>query len=281
MRVLVTGARGMLARALLRELERRGHEVVGLGRDALDVTDADAVERAVREWVPDVVVQCAAYTRVDDAETDEAAAFAVNAEGTRNVARACRAVGARLVYPSTDYVFDGRASSPYRPDHPPAPLNAYGRSKLAGEEAAREAGDWVVARTSWLYGAGGRNFVSTILRRAMEGTPLRVVDDQRGTPTWTGALAVTLVGLLEADVPSGIYHTTGRGETTWYGFAREALRLAGIDADIVPVPTEAFPTPARRPRYSVLDCSSTEAVVGPLPDWRDALRAAIAEGGLV
>ena len=281
MRVLVTGARGMLARALLRELERRGHEVVGLGRDALDVTDADAVERAVREWAPDVVVQCAAYTRVDDAETDEAAAFAVNAEGTRNVARACRAVGTRLVYPSTDYVFDGRASSPYRPDHPTAPLNAYGRSKLAGEAAAREAGDWIVARTSWLYGAGGRNFVSTILRRAMEGTPLRVVDDQRGTPTWTGALAVTLVGLLEADVPSGIYHTTGRGETTWYGFAREALRLAGIDADIVPVPTEAFPTPARRPRYSVLDCSSTEAVVGPLPDWRDALRAAIAEGGLV
>jgi len=280
-RVLVTGARGMLARALLRELERRGHEVVGLGRDALDVTDADAVERAVREWAPEVVVQCAAYTRVDDAETDEATAFAVNAEGTRNVARACRVIGARLVYPSTDYVFDGRASSPYRPDHPPAPLNAYGRSKLAGEAAAREAGDWIIARTSWLYGAGGRNFVSTILRRAMEGTPLRVVDDQRGTPTWTGTLAVTLAGLLEADVPSGIYHTTGRGETTWYGFAREALRLAGIDADIVPVPTEAFPTPARRPRYSVLDCSSTEAVVGPLPDWREALRAAIAEGGLV
>lgn len=277
MRVLVTGARGMLARALLRELERRGHEVVGLGRDALDVTDADAVERAVREWAPDVVVQCAAYTRVDDAETDEATAFAVNAEGTRNVARACRVIGARLVYPSTDYVFDGRATSPYRPDHPPAPLNAYGRSKLAGEAAAREAGDWIIARTSWLYGAGGRNFVSTILRRAMEGTPLRVVDDQRGTPTWTGTLAVTLAGLLEADVPSGIYHTTGRGETTWYGFAREALRLAGIDADIVPVPTEAFPTPARRPRYSVLDCSSTEAVVGPLPDWREALAKALAE----
>jgi len=271
----------MLARALIPELERRGHEVIGLGRDALDVTDADAVERAVREWVPDVVVQCAAYTRVDDAETDEATAFAVNAEGTRNVARACRAVGARLVYPSTDYVFDGGASSPYRPDHPTAPLNAYGRSKLAGEAAAREAGDWIIARTSWLYGAGGRNFVSTILRRALEGTPLRVVDDQRGTPTWTGTLAVTLAGLLEADVPSGIYHTTGRGETTWYGFAREALRLAGIDADIVPVPTEAFPTPARRPRYSVLDCSSTEEVVGPLPHWHDALGAAIAEGGLV
>ena len=278
MRVLVTGARGMLARALIPELERRGHEVIGLGRDALDVTDADAVERAVREWVPDVVVQCAAYTRVDDAETDEATAFAVNAEGTRNVARACRAVGARLVYPSTDYVFDGRASSPYRPDHPPAPLNAYGRSKLAGEEAAREAGDWVVARTSWLYGAGGRNFVSTILRRAMEGVPLRVVDDQRGTPTWTGTLAVTLAGLLEADVPSGIYHTTGRGETTWYGFAREALRLAGIDADIVAIPTEAFPTPARRPQYSVLDCSRTEAIVGRLPDWREALAKAMAEG---
>jgi len=281
LRVFVTGANGMLARALIRELERRGHDAVAFGRDALDVTDAAAVERVVRESAPDVVVQCAAYTRVDDAENDEATAFAVNAEATRNVARACRAVGARLVYPSTDYVFDGRASAPYRPDHPTAPLNAYGRTKLAGEEAAREAGDWLVVRTSWLYGAGGRNFVSTILARAREGAPLRVVDDQRGTPTWTGTLAATLAGLLEADVPSGIYHTTGRGETTWYGFACEALRLAGIEAEIVPVATEAFPTPARRPRYSVLDCASTEAVVGPLPDWRDALRTALAEGGLI
>lgn len=281
MRVFVTGANGMLARALIRELERRGHDAVAFGRDALDVTDAAAVERVVRESAPDAVVQCAAYTRVDDAETDEATAYAVNAEGTRNVARACRAVGARLVYPSTDYVFDGRSSTPYRPDHAAAPLNAYGRSKLAGEEAAREAGDWIVARTSWLYGAGGRNFVSTILRRAKEGAPLRVVDDQRGTPTWTGTLAATLAGLLEADAPPGIYHATGRGETTWYAFAREALRLAGIEAEIVPVGTEAFPTPARRPRYSVLDCTSTEEVVGPLPDWRDALRTALAEGGLI
>lgn len=280
MRILVTGAHGMLARTLVRELEHRGHEVVGMGRDALDVTDAAAVERVVREWVPEAVIQCAAYTRVDDAEAEEATAHAVNADGTRNVARACRDVGARLVYPSTDYVFDGQATTPYRPDHPTAPLNAYGRSKLAGEEAAREAGDWIIARTSWLYGAGGRNFVSTILRRALDGAQLRVVDDQRGTPTWTGTLAATLAALLEAEVPPGVYHTTSRGETTWYDFACEALRLAGIDADVVPVPTDAFPTPARRPRYSVLDCSSTEAAVGPLPDWRDALGAALAEGGL-
>ncbi|HEX6938041.1 MAG TPA: dTDP-4-dehydrorhamnose reductase [Longimicrobiales bacterium] len=281
MRVLVTGAGGMLGRAVVRELERRGHDVEARERAALDVTDAAAVEAAVTAFAPDAVVQCAAYTRVDDAEAEEARAFAVNADGTRYVARACRAVGARLAYISTDYVFDGEASRPYRPDSPAAPLNAYGRSKLAGEAAAKEAGDWIIVRTSWLYGAGGRNFVSTILERARRGEPLRIVDDQRGTPTWTGSLAGVLVAMLERRVPGGIYHATGRGDTTWFGLACEALRAAGLDAEVTAVPSDAFPTAARRPRYSVLDCSTTEALVGPLPDWRTALAAALAEGGMI
>lgn len=276
--MLITGSRGMLARAVRRELERRGHDVIALDRAALDVTDARAVDSVVRGERPDVVVQCAAYTRVDDAETEESEAHRVNAEATHHVALACRAVGARFIYPSTDYVFDGAATSPYRPDSPTNPLGAYGRSKLAGEAAAREAGDYLVVRTSWLYGAGGRNFVATILERARAGQPLRVVVDQRGSPTWTGSLAEILAGLMERGAPAGTYHATNRGETTWHGLAVEALRLAGIDAEVAPVTTAEFPRPARRPAYSVLDCSATEAVVGPIAGWREALAAAMGEG---
>lgn len=275
MKVLITGAAGMLARAVRHEFETRGHEVCALDRAALDVTDVAAVEAAVGECCPDAVIQCAAYTRVDDAERDEAGAHRVNAESTLYLARACRAVGARLVYPSTDYVFDGTATQPYRPDSPTRPLGAYGRSKLAGEAAAREAGDYLVVRTSWLYGAGGKNFVSTILERARQGTPLRIVDDQRGSPTWTGTLARVLALLLERQAPSGVYHAANRGETTWYGLALEALRLSGVAAEVTPVTTAEFPRPAVRPAYSVLDCSGTEGVVGEIAGWREALANAL------
>jgi dTDP-4-dehydrorhamnose reductase len=229
---------------------------------------------------PDAVIHCAAHTRVDDAESDEASAFAVNADGTLNVAAACAAIGARLLYPGTDYIFDGRASQPYTTSSPAAPLNAYGRSKLAGEEAAREAGDYLIVRTSWLYGAGGRNFVSTILTRARAGEELSIVNDQRGAPTWTRHLAVVFAQLLEYDAPAGVYHATNRGDTTWYDLACSALRAAGIEGAVRPVRSEHMPRPAARPRYSVLDCSATEALVGPIPHWRDALHAAIAEGTL-
>lgn len=278
MKVVLTGAAGMLARAVRGEFERRGHEVVALDRAALDVTDASMVERTLAAVRPDVVIQCAAYTAVDHAEREENRARLVNAEATQHVARACRRVGARLVYPSTDYVFDGQSREPYRPDHPTAPINAYGRSKLAGEDAAREAGDYLIVRTSWLYGAGGRNFVATMLERARAGGPLRVVDDQRGSPTWTGTLAATSAELLERGAPTGVYHASNRGETTWYGLAKAALQLAGVEAEITPVSTSEFPRPAARPAYSVLDCSKTEAVVGEIAAWQEALRVAIAEG---
>jgi dTDP-4-dehydrorhamnose reductase len=276
-RVLVTGAGGMLARALVRDAAARGHNVVSLGRADLDVTDAGAVRAAVLGARPDVVVQCAAYTRVDDAEADEAAAFAVNAAATGHVADACTEAGARLVYPSTDYVFDGSATEPYAADAPTSPINAYGRSKLAGELAAARA-DTLVVRTSWLYGPDGRNFVSTILARARAGAPLRVVDDQKGAPTSTLSLAAVMLDLLERDAPPGIWHATDRGRTTWYGFATAALALAGVDADITPCSTADFPTPARRPAWSVLDCSRTYALVGEPPEWRDALAVALEAG---
>lgn len=269
--ILVTGAGGLLAHAVRHEFERRGHDVTALDRAALDVTDEAKVRDAVFDLRPDVVLHCAAYTRVDDAEREEDRAFLVNATAAGHVARACRDAGARFVYPSTDYVFDGTSATPYTPTDPTNPIGAYGRSKLAGEAAAREAGDYLIARTSWLYGAGGPNFVATMIERAREGQPLRVVDDQRGSPTWTGTLARALADLLEARAPSGVYHIANRGETTWYGLARDALRLAGIDAKLMPVPSDEFPRPAPRPAYSVLDVAATEAVIGEIAGWREAL----------
>lgn len=272
MRVLVTGAGGMLARALVPELARRGHRVVALDRAALDVTDEGAVSARVAAERPDAVVQCAAYTAVDRAEEEEEAAHRVNAAAAGHVARACDRAGACFVYPSSDYVFPGDAARPYRPDDPTGPLNAYGRSKLAGEAAARQAERALVVRTSWLYGEGGPNFVDTISHLGRERDVLRVVDDQLGRPTWTGSLARTISELMEARA-EGIFHAADAGDpVTWYGFAREILARREIGARIEPVPSSAFPRPAPRPRYSVLDCSMTEAVLGhPLPRWPDAL----------
>jgi dTDP-4-dehydrorhamnose reductase len=279
-RILVTGAGGMLARALLSEFRVRGHDVLPFARADLDVTDAEAVRAAVRRSRPDAVVQCAAYTRVDDAERDETAALRVNAEATAFLAQACAEAGARLVYPSTDYVFDGTATEPYRPDASASPINAYGRSKLAGEHAALESAAALVVRTSWLYGPGGRNFVDAILARAQEGAPLRVVDDQRGAPTATPDLAAMIAALLERAVPAGIYHATNRGETTWYGLACTALELAGLKAEIAPCPSSEFPRPGERPAYSVLDCSATYAITGAAPEWREGLARVLAAGFL-
>jgi dTDP-4-dehydrorhamnose reductase len=278
MKVLVTGAEGMLARALRETLAARGHEVTALSRRELDVTDAPHVQYIVDAERPEVVVQCAAYTRVDDAERDESGAARVNADGALHVARACHAVGARFVYPSTDYVFDGTAHAPYAPAARPAPLNAYGRTKLAGEHAARAAGDALIVRTSWLYAPHGRNFVRTMLERGRAGQPLRVVDDQRGAPTVVSDLANMIVLLLERAAPAGCYHATNAGETTWFGLARAAFDIAGITADLSPIESAQFPQPAKRPAYSVLDCSATYALTGEAPHWRDALHGVIAAG---
>jgi dTDP-4-dehydrorhamnose reductase len=270
-RIVVTGAGGMLARAIAAEARSRGHDVLPLDRASLDTTDERAVRAVLTQAGPDAVIQCAAYTRVDDAEADEGSAHRVNAGGAAIVARAAADVGARLVYPGTDYVFDGRASVPYPPDAPALPVNAYGRSKLAGEGAVLAAADALVVRTSWLYGPGGRSFVRTILARARAGAPLRVVDDQRGSPTASPDLAVMILALLEARAPTGTYHATNRGETTWYGLACAALELAGIQADVTPCTSAESPQVASRPAYSVLDCSATYAITGQAPEWREGL----------
>lgn len=272
MKVLVTGAGGMLARALVPRLRGGGHETVALDRAALDVTDAEAVHARIAGERPDAVVQCAAYTAVDRAEDEEAEATRVNGTAARLVARACDRAGAVFVYPSTDYVFPGTAARPYLPGDPTDPVNAYGRSKLAGERAALESARALVVRTSWLYGEGGTHFVDAILRLARERGSVRVVDDQRGRPTWTGTLADAMVSLMERGA-QGIFHATGGGEpVSWCGFALEVVALGAPGAEVVAVSSAEFPRPARRPAYSVLDCSSTERRTGGrLPHWRDSL----------
>ncbi|GAA4953158.1 dTDP-4-dehydrorhamnose reductase [Nonomuraea thailandensis] len=270
MRWLITGAGGMLAADVLCRTALTGEPVLALGRADLDVRDRRAVHDFVSAYRPRAVLNCAAWTAVDDAETHEAEALAVNGDAARWLAEACDRIGARLVHVSTDYVFDGAAGPPYTEDAPTGPVNAYGRTKLAGERAVLELGHYVV-RTAWLYGAHGANFATTMIRLAGERPILDVVDDQHGQPTWTADLADYLVRLAQSDLPPGVYHGTSAGETTWCGFAREIFTLLGQDPERVrPVPTSAFPRPARRPANSVLAHTRGE----PIRHWRAALHAA-------
>ena len=279
---LVTGAGGMLGRDLVATLSTRDDvAVTALTRAELDITDPAVVDKAVSGQA--VVLNAAAWTDVDGAEAHEAAATAVNGHGVANLAGACAAAGARLVHVSTDYVLPGDASSPYPEDAPVAPVNAYGRSKLAGERAVArllpDAG--YVVRTAWLYGAGGRSFVRTILRLADQRDRLDVVADQRGQPTWTRPLAGRLVALADAalagQAPGGVYHGTAAGATTWYELARAVFALRGLDPDrISPVTGAEFaatrPGAARRPAYSVLAHGRwTLAGLPPLPHWHAML----------
>jgi dTDP-4-dehydrorhamnose reductase len=267
---LITGAGGLLATGLLDRLASTGEPVHALGRAALDVRDRRAVRDALADHRPEIVVNCAGWTAVDDAEEHEAEALAVNGTAVRWLAEACDLVGARLLQISTDYVFDGAGAGPYPEDARPAPVNAYGRTKLAGERAALRHGHYVV-RTAWLYGAGGRDFVHAMIRAARERPYLDVVDDQRGQPTWNADLADYLVRLARSGLPPGVYHGTSAGATTWYGFAREIFTLLGEDPDRVrPVPSSALSRPARRPASSVLAHTRWE----PIRHWRAALRAA-------
>lgn len=276
MRWLVTGAGGMLGQDLCAVLAEAGEaDVVPANRAALDITDAEAVRTAVKGV--DVVLNAAGWTDVDGAEADETAATAVNGHAVRLLADAA---GDRLFHISTDYVFDGSATSPYAEDAEPAPINAYGRGKLVGERAVLAAGGYVV-RTAWLYGAHGRNFVRTMLRLAGERETVDVVADQEGPPTWSYALAGQVVALAAAaatgQAAPGVYHGTAGGQTSWYGLARAVFAEAGLDpARVRPTTSDRFPRPARRPTYSVLGHDRWAAAgIPPLPDWRAMLATAM------
>ena len=272
---LITGAGGMLGRDLAGLLAGEGEQVVALGRADLDITDPAAVRDAVTRHRPDAVVNCAAWTAVDDAEAHEDAALGVNGQAVAHLAAACAGQRAALVQISTDYVFDGTAEKPYAEDHATAPRSAYGRTKLAGEEAARAAlpDSAYVLRTAWLYGAHGKSFYAAMLTRALAGGPVSVVDDQRGQPTWTADVARQVYALIGTGAPAGTYHATSSGEVTWFGFARAIYARAGADPALVtPTTTADFPRPAPRPAYSVLGHDAWDAaVVAPIGDWRDAL----------
>jgi dTDP-4-dehydrorhamnose reductase len=278
-RLLITGAGGMLGQALIAEASARGLDHVALDHAGLDVTDADAVRAAVANARPEVVVNCAAYTDVDGAEADPRGALAVNGAGAGNVARAAAAAGARLLQVSTDYVFDGLSRRPYVESDPTAPASSYGASKLAGEREVAAAGPaHAIVRTSWLFGAGGRNFVDTMLALGAERDELAVVADQVGCPTWTGHLAAALLDVAERDL-TGILHVAGGGSCSWNRFATEIFALAGLDCDVIETTTAAVARPAPRPAFSVL--GSERADAPRLPDWREGLRAYLAARGVV
>jgi len=274
MRILVTGAKGLMGRALVAKALDRGWSVMGTGRDVLDVRDAGACVGLVGEVRPDAVVHCAAYTNVDGAEDEEPLALEVNRDGARNVAAAAMEVGAIMVFPSTDYVFDGTSDRPYRETDLPSPLGAYGRSKLAGEEAVRAAGDsHLIVRTSWLYGAGGKNFVDTIRTLAAEREELRIVSDQRGRPTWSVSLAQAVLDLLEEGA-RGTLHACDSGSASWIELARSIIEIIELESRLVPVTSNEWNARAPRPRYSVMALDQAETILGrPFPHWRESLAA--------
>jgi dTDP-4-dehydrorhamnose reductase len=279
MRLLITGAAGMLGRDVAAAAARSGHEVVALARAELDITDRAAVRAAIAEAAPDAVVNCAAWTDVDGAEADEAAATRINGDGAGILAAESAAAGAFLVHVSSDYVFDGQGQAPYREDSPTAPLGAYGRSKLAGEQAVAAArGEHAIVRSAWLFGVAGRNFVDTMLKLGADRDELRVVDDQHGCPTFTGHLADALVAIAEQR-PAGILHVAGAGACTWFELARATFEETSTPVRVEPCTTAEFPRPAPRPAYSVL--GSTRADAPALPPWRDGLRAYLRERAAV
>jgi dTDP-4-dehydrorhamnose reductase len=284
MRVAVTGAAGQLGTDLCRRLRAAGHEAVALTRSDLDLAHPEQVRETISALAPDWVVNCAAYTQVDRAESEVEQAFAVNRDGARALAQAVARHHGRLLQVSTDFVFDGSQSHPYREEDAASPLGVYGRSKWEGEQAVLDRlPDALIVRTAWVHGAHGHNFVKTILRLASERERLTIVDDQVGSPSWTGDIATALVRLMEQQA-AGVFHYTNEGVASWYDFAwaiLEEARGLGLlvkDCELVPIPTSAYPTPARRPAYSVLSKEKIRACLGTaIPHWREGLQSMMRE----
>lgn len=271
MKLMVTGAGGMLGQALVPCLEARDHQVIDLPKEKLDVTHYNQVLEAIGKEKPDLVIHCAAYTKVDQAESEPGLAYLINGYGTENISVACAKHNIPMLYVSSDYVFDGEQNTPYTTWDRTRPLSVYGKSKLAGEKAVqRHLTRFYIVRTSWLYGPNGRNFVDTIHSMAQERDTLRVVSDQIGTPTCTLSLSETIADLIVTE-RWGIYHACDDGVTSWYEFAKEIV--AGLPVQVIPIETKDMPRPATRPKYSVLDKTTTVNTIGrELQPWKESLR---------
>lgn len=271
MKLLVTGAGGMLGQALSACLKSRGHNVIAVPKERLDVTNYSQCLEFIEEQKPDLIVHCGAYTKVDQAESEPNLAYHINGYGTENLAVACNIFNKPMLYFSSDYVFDGEQNQPYTPWDATRPISIYGKSKLAGEKAVqRHLQRFYIVRTSWLYGPNGKNFVDTISSMANDRKTLRVVSDQIGTPTCTLSLSETVADLITTG-RWGVYHGTDDGITSWYEFAKEILR--DRDNEIIPIATNEMPRPATRPKYSVLDKTTLISTIGrELPPWQESLK---------
>lgn len=277
MRVTLFGSTGLLGQALVKEL--KDEQLTALSSKDADLRDRTRVETVIRDSRPEWIILSAAYTDVDGCESNRDLAFAVNCEGAVNVAQAARDAGSRLIFLSTDYVFDGQGTSPYPTDHPRRPINVYGESKARAEERLLEAlPDVCIARTSWLFGHGGKSFPAAILKLAGSRPELSVVNDQRGCPTYAPDLAAALSQLCHKGA-RGVVHVTNAGDCTWFDFAAEILRISGSKTRLKPVTSAEFPRPARRPTYSVLSPASLAGLGIRMPEWQDAVRRYLAEDG--
>ena len=279
MKVLVTGVKGQLGYDVVKECEKRGIEAIGVDVEEMDITDAAACERVITESKADAVIHCAAYTAVDAAEDNEDLCRKVNAEGTRNIAEVCRKLDIKMMYFSTDYVFNGQGERPWEPDDPREPLNVYGQTKYEGELAVQELLEkYFIVRIAWVFGVNGKNFIKTMLRLGRERGAVSVVDDQIGSPTYTYDLARLVVDMIQTD-RYGIYHATNEGLCSCYEFACQIFKAAGMNqVKVTPVDSTAFPAKAKRPHNSRMDKSKlAENGFEPLPSWEDALERYLKE----
>ena len=273
MKVLVTGVGGQLGHDVVRELEQRGHEVTGVGREEMDITDAEKVRKIIRDCVPDAVIHCSAYTAVDRAEDEADQCRKVNVEGTKNIAEICAELDCKMIYISTDFVFSGEGERPWETDDAAGPISVYGRTKYEGEDEVKSRLDkFFIVRISWVFGKNGNNFVKTMLRIGKENGAVKVVDDQIGSPTYTRDMAVLLADMVQTE-KYGVYHASNEGFCSWYDFAKEIFRLAGMDdVSVMPITSDQFPAKAKRPFNSRM---SKEKLVkegfNKLPSWQLSL----------
>jgi len=272
MKVFVTGSKGQLGYDVLRELAKRGHTGVGVDIEEMDITDFSSVQSVLRETMPEAVVHCAAYTAVDAAEDNRELCRRVNANGTENIAKVCQELDIKMMYISTDYVFNGNGTRPWEPDDVRNPLNAYGQTKYEGEVAVQEnLQKFFIVRISWVFGVNGKNFIKTMLNLGKTKDKITVVDDQVGSPTYTYDLSLLLVDMIESEA-YGFYHATNEGLCSWYDFACEIYKQAGLNVEVIPVSSDAYETRAKRPQNSRMSKDKLEANgFQRLPAWQDAL----------